>query len=240
MNKIWLVFALTSIMFGTISCSEEDKKDDEDKGKKTEEISIVGTWTASSGKYDLSLKITASNYNFLLSEPGKGGVTDKGTYEISDEGDVVFVDNQGKPFAAGQLKNKKLSLTFVNYIMIMMLGTDAASNTTFTLSEEENNDETDDDDSFGYLTIQNLSDNYDIVSFKLYDEDGNFLASDLDVLVPDYQFTYEIMTGSYITEITDSRNKSFTSKPFRIIKDKSTVLKYTGSAIEIIATGIAP
>jgi hypothetical protein len=35
------------------------------------------------------------------------------------------------------LKNGKLQLTFLNSIIIIMLGTEAASNTVFTLSEDD-------------------------------------------------------------------------------------------------------
>jgi hypothetical protein len=132
MKKNWLII-LTGILLGIVSCSK-----DEVKKNKVEKVDIVGTWIASSGKYNLSMKITSSGYTFLLTEPGKGGVIDNGTYEISDEGKIMFT-NKDNPLAIGVLKNEKLSLTFVNSVMIMMLGTEAASNMTFTLSNEGDN-----------------------------------------------------------------------------------------------------
>lgn len=230
MNKTLLVYILAAILFGIVSCSKDDEEKIEE-GDKIEKEDIIGKWTAVSGKYNLSLEITASGYNFLLSEPGNGGVTDKGTYEISDDGKISFI-NKNSLLALGYKQNGKLSLTFVNSIMISMLGTAAASNTIFTLSDE-------DDEEYGFLVIQNLSENNNIVAFYFYDSAGDLIGSDSDILEAGYQITYEdVMTGNYIVKVTDDKGKSFTSKSFKIIKDKTTVLEYNGSALNVSATGI--
>jgi len=175
--------------------------------------------------------ITESEYNFSLKETGKGGVTDKGTYELTSGGAVSFSNKQGSLLAVGQLKKETLSLTFVNSVVVMMLGTEAASSISFALSDDE-------DESSGFLIIQNLSTNKTLVGFGFYDIDGDYLGSDSDELEAGYQFTYEVETGSYIVKVTDSANKTFTSKSFKVLKGKSTVLAYNGSALEVIATGL--
>ena len=226
MKKIGLII-LTGILLGTVSCTKDEVK--KDKVKKED---LIGTWTASSGKYNLSLTITASDYSFFLIEPGNGGVTDNGTYEISEEGRIMFT-NKDNPLAIGTLQNEKLSITFVNSLMIAMLGTGPASNLTFTLS-----DEGDTGDSIGYLVIQNLSSSNDIVGISFYDGNGKFLDSDSDVLEAGYQVTYEVVPGTYSVKITDSKGKSFQSKSFKVVKDKSTVLAYKGTTFEVLATGV--
>lgn len=233
MHKTWLIFALISIVLGTVSCSKS-----EDEKYVEEETGFVGKWIATSGKYNLIMKITAIRYSFSINEPGNGGVIDEGTYEVSNAGIISFTSDQGALLANGYIRNGKLSLTFVNSAAIMMLGIQAAGNTTFTLSEEEDDNNTGGNDDYGFLVIQNLSVNYNIVAFKFYDGKGNYLDSDSDVLAPGYQFAYETQTGNYIVEITDNRNKSFRSKSFTVIKDKSTVLAFDGSALNILATGM--
>lgn len=232
MHKTWLIFALISIILGTVSCSKS-----EDEKYIEEETGYVGKWVATSGKYNLTLNITSSGYVFSITEPGNGGSSDKGTYEIYNDNKISFISSEMKTVLAnGQLKNGKLSLTFVNSIPILMLGTGAASNITFTLSDEEDNNETGGNDDSGFLVIQNLSGSYNIITFKFYDGSGNYLDSDSDILEPGYQFTYETQTGKYIVEITDNRNKSFRSGSFTIIKDKSTVLAFDGSSLNILST----
>jgi len=230
MKKIYFIYILASLLFGMISCSKDD--DEETGGDEIEDL--IGTWTATSGKYNLSLEITAADYYFTISEPGKGGSYDKGTYDISDAGRVTFVNTSNTVLAMGHLKGGKLSLTFVSAVAIMMLGTEAASNTVFVLSEGGGEEE----ESYGFLVVQNLSKSNDIVALYLYDTKGNLIDSDSDVLEPGYQFTYEIMTGNYTMKITDDKGKSFTSKSFKVVKDKSTVLEYNGSTLSITATGI--
>jgi hypothetical protein len=234
MNKTLLISVLAAILFGMVSCSKDDDAKIEE-GDKIEKEDIIGKWTAVSGKYNLSLEITASGYNFLLSEPGNGGVTDKGTYTISGDGKISF-ENKNALLALGYKQNGKLSLTFVNSVMISMLGTAAAGNTIFTLSNEDNEE---DDENYGFLVIQNLSEGNNIVAFYLYDNTGELIGSDPDILESGYQITYEgVMTGNYIVKVTDDKGKSFTSKSFKIIKDKATVLEYNGSALNVSATGI--
>lgn len=230
-KKKWLLFAIISIILGTVSCSKDD--DDE---SKPEIIDIIGTWKASSGKYDLTLKITASGYDFALREPGNGGIVDRGTYEISSENIITFEsDDDIGIIAVGYMNNKsKLSLTFIGPVWTMMLGSDGVSNVIFSLSENGSEN----DEGSGYLIIQNLSDNYDIVLFKFYHGSGNLLGTDDDILNPDYQFTYEVDADTYIVEVTDSRDKSFKSKSFKVIADKITILGYTGTALNVLATGI--
>lgn len=236
-TKFGFSILMICIAMGAVfsSCSD----DDDDDNNKVDEQGIVGIWKATSGKYNLTLEITKTGYDFLLSEPGNGGVTDKGTYELSKE-KYIFINNQESLLAMGELKNGKLSLTFVNSIMIMMLGTKDASLLTFTRSEGDGDDGDDDKDDKGYLIVQNLSENYDIVSISLYDKDGNYVGSDTDLLESGYQFEYEFPTGSYTLKITNDINKSYTSKTFKVIKNKVTVLAYTGSSFDILATGIDP
>jgi hypothetical protein len=213
------------------SCRKENNDNDkDDDDSKTEEIDITGTWTASSGEYNLSLTITSTNYNFALTEPGNGGVTDNGTYEIAEDGNIFFVNSHDDPLASGQLINGKLHLTFVNYMFIMMLGNAAASNTAFTRSE----------DGSGSLVVQNLSDSYEIVTINFYDKDGTYLDSDTEVdLEPGYQIKYSsVKVGSYIIEVINNGSKSFKSKSCKVIKNKLTVLQYNGSALDVFATGI--
>lgn len=227
MNKFWLIFALIGLALGMVSCSSDN--DEECEG---EEVNIIGTWAATSGKYNLSLKITASGYDFLLAEPGKGGVTDKGTYELSKDGGIIFENNSGDILAMGTVKNEKLTLTFVNTIAMMMLGSGGAANVVFTLEEESGSE------GKGFLVIQNLSTSYDILSFKFYDASGELIDTDTDTLEPDYQLVYKVDAGTYAVEVTDSKDKSYKSKSFKILKDKYTVLGYTGSAVNVLATGI--
>lgn len=221
-------------MFGIVSCSKDDKEDEIDDGDRIEKEDIIGTWTAPSGKYNLTLIITSSDYDFTISEPGRGGSYDRGTYEISDAGKITFVNTSNTVLAMGQLRNGRLALTFVNSIAIMMLGTEAASNTEFILSGDDGTDE----EESGFLIVQNLSENNDLVAFYFYDESNNLLDSDSDTLEPGYQFTYEVMTGNYIVKVTDDRGKSFTSKSFKVIKNKATILGYNGSALNVSATGV--
>lgn len=228
MNKIWLVFALTAIMLGTASCS-----DDDDKVEEIDETDLIGTWETTAGKWDLSLEITSSTYSFVMSQPGKGGSTDSGTYEINKDGKIIFTNKSGDVLAMGYYKNEKLTLTFVNSIAIISLGAEYASNVVFTLSDDGSGDE-----DTGYLYLQNLSANYNIVSTKLYDASGEYLGSDTDVLEPDYQFEYETPVGSYTLEVKDSKGKTYKSKSFKIIKNKITVLGYDGSSLNVLATGI--
>jgi len=49
MNKIWFIIALVCAVLGTMSCSNDDKDEDE-----IENANIVGTWVALSGNYNLS------------------------------------------------------------------------------------------------------------------------------------------------------------------------------------------
>ena len=231
MNRSWLTHVLIGTMLVAASCSS---KDDNEEGKI--EVDIIGTWIASSGKYNLSLEITPSGYSFLISEPGNGGIIDKGTYEISGDGKISFV-NKETPLCIGGLQNGKLSVMFVNPILISMLGTAAAGNTVFTLSDKEDNDGTDDDDGDGFLAIINDGEN-NIVAITFYDEDDNFLDSDSDALEPGYYFEYRVMPGNYMAKVTDSKNKTFKSKPFKIVKNKLTILEYDGTAIVIIGTGL--
>ncbi len=231
MKKICFIYILATLLLGMISCSKDD---DDEKTGEDEIENLIGTWTATAGKYNLSLEITATDYYFTISEPGKGGSYDKGTYDISKTGRITFVNTSNTVLAMGQLKGGKLSLTFVSAVAIMMLGTEAASNTVFVLSEGGGEEE----ESYGFLVIQNLSKSNDIVAFYLYDTKGNLIDSDSDVLEPGYQFTYEVMTGNYVLKITDDKGKSLTSKSFKVVKDKSTVLEYNGSTLSITATGI--
>ncbi|MDR1339028.1 MAG: hypothetical protein LBK58_03110 [Prevotellaceae bacterium] len=227
-KAIYVLIALCMTVI--FSCRKDyDKDDDGADDTEMEEIDILGTWTAAPGKYNLSFTITPTNYDFSLTEAGKGGIYDNGgTYEISRDGIILFTASYGDPYATGQLINGKLHITVLNNILINMLGTAAASNTVFSRSEE----------GTGSLVIQNLSTSYDIVSIKFYDMDGTFIDSDSDVLEPGYQFGYTVNVGSYTVEVADDRKKSFRSKSFTIIKDKLTVLGYSGSAINILATGL--
>ena len=232
MNKFWLTHVCVGLMMlAAISCSSKDNDDLEE----CMEVGIIGKWTATSGKYNLSLEITSSGYSFLLSEPGNGGVTDKGTYEILEDGKISFV-NKDTPLCMGGLKNGKLSITFVSPIMIMMLGTTAASNIVFTLSDEEVEDEP--EEGKGFLAIVNSSEKNNIVKITFYDDEDDDIGSDTDVLEPGYYFEYKIETGNYTIKVTDDKNKSFKSKSFKIANNKQTILEYDGTAITIIATGI--
>lgn len=222
MNKIWLIFALISLMLGTASCSKDDDKEGE-----VEETDIVGAWVATSGGYDLSLDVTSTGYNFMMGKPGKGGVTDSGTYEISNDGKIIFENKSGDVLAMGYLKNENLTLTFVNSMALIMLG-NGAGNVVFTLENGE-----------GYIVIQNLSASNNIVALKFYDGNNKLINTDTDVLEPDYQFTYdEVPVGTYLVEATDSKGKSYKTNSFKVIKDKYSVLEYTGSALKVVATGV--
>ncbi|WP_029906752.1 hypothetical protein [Prevotella sp. 10(H)] len=236
MNKIWLVCIL-SILFGLVSCSKDNDEEEkeEEYEYEIEETDIVGKWVTTSGKYNLTLLITASDYDFTISEPGKGGSYDRGTYDIANTGKITFTNTSKTILAMGYLRNGKLTLSFVNSIALIMLGT-AAGNIEFTLSEDVVEPPVEEGE--GALIIQNLSDNYDIVKLDLYDGDGEHLGSDTDVLEPGYQFTYDVEAGSYVAKVTDSRGKSYTSKTLKVVKDKVTVLAYNGSALNILATGI--
>ncbi len=212
------------VMTSLVSCS----KDNNEEEVKTD--SIVGMWTATASGYDLKMKITPTDFRFDISKPGKGGTYDKGEYLVND-GKATFVGMQDAVLATGGLTNEKLMLTFVNPMIIGMIGTEAASKTVFT-REEENGD------GMGHLVVQNLSQSYDITMLKLYNAGGNLLNTDEDRLPPEYQFSYELPVGSYIGELTDEKGKTFRSGVFKIIKDKYTVLRYDGSSAWIEATGI--
>ena len=234
MNKFWFTHVCIGLaMLAVVSCSK-DNHDDIEQGKI--EADIIGTWTASSGKYNLSLEITSSGYSFLLSEPGNGGVTDKGTYEILEDGKIFFV-NKDTPLCMGGLQNGKLSITFVSPIMISMLGTAAAGNTVFTLSDEGDNG-TEDGDGEGFLAIVNDSETNDIIEINLYDEKGAHRGADLDVLEPGYYFEYKFTPGTYTVNVIDSKNKSYESKSFKVAANKLTILVYDGTAIDVIAAGV--
>jgi len=65
MNKFWLTHVCIGLtMLAVVSCSKNDN-DDIEQGKI--EADIIGTWTASSGKYNLSLEITSSGYTAKMS-----------------------------------------------------------------------------------------------------------------------------------------------------------------------------
>ncbi|MDH6357287.1 hypothetical protein [Parabacteroides sp. PF5-9] len=232
------VMTLLCVTMGLLfsGCSDNDKETDPVEGKND----ITGTWIASSGKYDLTLKITKSAYDLRITQPGKGGMYDIGRWEVGDDGRLILINEQEEILAMGGVINNKLSLTFVNSLSIGILGLEAASNLTFTRSNAEEEDPGDDDDSVGLLVIQNLSDSRSILSFVFYDEDGNLLDTDDDELEAGYQFGYEIPVGNYKVKITDTAKKSYTSKVFKIVKDKATVLEYDGSSFTISATGIDP
>lgn len=212
------------VLTSLVSCS----KDNNEEEMKTD--GIVGMWTATASGYDLKMKITPTDFRFDISKPGKGGTYDKGEYLING-GKATFVGMQDAVLATGGLTNGKLMLTFVNPMIIGMIGTEAASKTVFT-REEENSDGT------GHLVVQNLSQSYDITMLKLYNTGGDLLNTDEDRLPPEYQFSYKLPVGSYIGELTDEKGKTFRLGVFKIIKDKYTVLRYDGSSAWIEATGI--
>jgi hypothetical protein len=131
MNKylktvIYIVFAIIATM--NHSCKKHDNNPIDSLINKED---LIGTWVASAGKYNLSMEITETTYHFALTESGNGGTNDDGTYSISDA-NISFVSKGDVPFAIGGLQDKKLALTFVNSIIIGMIGTGAASNTAFT------------------------------------------------------------------------------------------------------------
>jgi len=121
---------MSMILFWTVSCTKNDDKVNE---PVIMEEDIIGTWTASAGKYNLSLEITEADYTFNITEPGNGGTYDKGTYSVSDGYIISFVSNDKTVLAIGELREDgKMRLTFVSSVAIMMLGTEAASSTVFT------------------------------------------------------------------------------------------------------------
>lgn len=225
MRQIFFTTLMSIMMTSLFSCSGEDDKE------KVETGSIVGTWTAKASGYDLKMKITPTDFRFDISKPGQGGTYDKGEYLINS-GKATFVGMQDALLGTGGLIDGKLVLTFVNPMVIGMIGTQAASQTVFTREEGEEGDGT------GYLVVQNLSENCDITMLKLYDADGNLLSTDEDRLPPEYQFSYELPVGNYIGELTDAKGKTFRSGVFKIIKNKHTVLQYDGSSAWLEATGV--
>lgn len=130
-RKLFGLAAMSIVIIGAVSCSKDDDSEkDDDNTIKTEDF--IGTWTASTDKYNLSMNITASGYQFALTQPGAGGISDNGTYIISDAGRIIFTNTSNTVLASGELQNGKLTLTFTSSVMIMMLGATTASNVVFT------------------------------------------------------------------------------------------------------------
>lgn len=233
MKKIWFII-LASILFGTVSCTKDGDEDEKTEWDNMEAEDIIGHWTATAGKYDLTLDITASGYDFRLSEPGNGFIWDAGTWEIDGNGLMLVGSDTEKTLMLGGLQNGKLVMTFVDYTILQMIGTQAASQTIFTRSEGSGEEE-----GFGFLVIQNLSEDNDIIEISIYDDAEELVGSDTEPLEPGYQFTYEdVMTGNYIVEVRDDDGESYTSKSFEIVDGKATVLEYDGSGLDVSATGV--
>ena len=64
------------------------------------------------------------------------------------------------------------------------------------------------------------------------------LGCGLDVLEPGYYFEYKFIPGTYSVKVTDSKNKSYESKSFKVVTNKLTILLYDGTAVDVIAAGV--
>ncbi|MDY6206242.1 MAG: hypothetical protein SPI30_05780 [Prevotella sp.] len=225
MKKIWFIALMGIALMSFTSCGGDDEED-------TDTGSIVGTWTATESGYDLYMDITSSGFRFDISKPGQGGTYETGRW-YEKEGTFTFVGTQNVVLAQGKLKGDRLTLTLLNPMVISMLGSQSAGNIVFTRSGGGGGNT-----GKGYLVVQNLSENKDIVKLNLYDANGYLLSTDEDRLEPGYQFTYEVPVGDYIGELTAEDGRTFRSGVFKIIKGKYTVLRYDGSSAWLEATGI--